>query len=486
MALATSLYKAQQALKTCDEHQTEEILYFCKTCKIFICLSCGQTSHHGHDWDLISSIAKERHKETPKLCRKIKREKLSECRKKLRFIRSRKKKRAEDIYKLEERRKVMIDMVNRIIDELIGRRDELATNENVLERKYRDLRKKLDFVEKMATCLDVNITSYCDYDVIEMEQDMLKALAEVENYDVDTVAYVPGKINEKMVKEMIGGIAERTIDDSTTISEVKILREFHDSILAIAPISDTQAWIGDDKHTNVKLLSSQTQDTKVKRLPCTDFITLSDGDFIVAGNKSQEIRRITPVGKTHVIVSTESLRPTFISKTQADEILVSLTDDDDDDRDRYKLSPSSRRLVQRMTLTGKVLHTYEFQEDGVTRLFTFPTRTAENGNSDICVVNRVGRFTGELIVLQRDCQMRATYQGNGDSKIDPRDVACDSKRRIILLDCNKCLHLLSPDCTFLGYLLSDMSDYPTTMALYQGCLWIGFNKGIVKVYRYIE
>ena len=141
------------------------------------------------------------------------------------------------------------------------------------------------------------------------------------------------------------------------------------------------------------------------------------------------------------------------------------------------------RLVLQKTLTGKVLHTYEYREDGTERLLIFPTNTAENGNSDMCVVNPVGGYTGELIVLQRDGQMRDTYKGKGDSKLDPRDVACDSERRIILLNWNKCIHILSPDVTFLICLLS---DYTTSMTLYQGSLWIGFIKGIVKVYTYIK
>ena len=159
-----------------------------------------------------------------------------------------------------------------------------------------------------------------------------------------------------------------------------------------------------------------------------------------------------------------------------------------DDGDNYKLLPSSRRLVQRMTLTGKVLHTYEFREDGVPRLFTLPGKMAENGNSDICVINDTNVGTGELIVLHGDGPVRAKYRGQEDSEFSPADVACDCNRRIVVLDCNKekCLHLLSPDGIFLRYLLSDMTDYPTRIALYQGSMWIGFDKGTVTVYKYSE
>ena len=142
--------------------------------------------------------------------------------------------------------------------------------------------------------------------------------------------------------------------------------------------------------------------------------------------------------------------------------------------------------MQRITLTGKILHTYEFREDGTTRLFTLPGRMAENGNSDICAINRTSDFTGELIVLYADGRLRFTYRGQEGPKFDLRDVACDSERRIIVLECTKTtsLSLLSPNGTFLRFLLSDMFDYPYTLALYQNTLWIGFREGVVKVYTY--
>ena len=138
-------------------------------------------------------------------------------------------------------------------------------------------------------------------------------------------------------------------------------------------------------------------------------------------------------------------------------------------------------------MTGKNLHMYEFQEDSVTRLFTMPYRTAENGNSDICVVNRIGNKTAEQIVLHRDGQVRATYRGQEDSTFvfDPSDVWCDSNRTMIVQDrCNKTLHLLNSDGIFLRYLPTDMFDYPQTIALYQGSLWVGFENGAEKNYKY--
>ena len=157
----------------------------------------------------------------------------------------------------------------------------------------------------------------------------------------------------------------------------------------------------------------------------------------------------------------------------------------DDCGNEYNLKPSSRRLIQKMTLSGKVLNTYEFQNDDKTRLFTVPWKTTENLNSDICVINGTSSQTGELIVLHDDGRLRFTYRGQDDSGFNPSDVACDSERRIIVSEIDEnSLHVLSPDGTFLGFLLSDMFKQPAKMALFENYLWFGFSDGTVKVYKY--
>ena len=494
--MATSLYKFQVALKTCTEHPNEELSCFSKPCKSFICSTCARTSHHGHKWNIISLVAKKRRREIPIVYRKIKNDDMRGCREKLRVVDENisdiEKASEEDVKKLEERRKTMVDAINQIIEDQKRKRTEIMEKGSKKLREDRSqLRTKIEYLDKMTTSLDSNIDAYTDFDVIEMEIEMLNALSELEAYNVvrfDTeVTYVPGEINRAAIEEMIGRIEETmkatsVNDESVSIMEVKTFKDFNKSITTIAPISSNQALIREFKNCTIKLLSSQSTDTNSVTLPPhDDFISLSNDDFIVTDFNNQVIRRVTSAGKVSDIVSTKPLHPTYISKTQTD-LLVSLRDGGDP----YKLQPSSRRLVQRMTLTGKVLKTYEFREDGVTRLFIYPYKTAENGNSDICVVNRTSGATGELIVLHEDGRVRPIYRGPKYFKFDPTGVACDYKSRIIVSDwTNKCVHLLSLEGTLLRYLLSDMSKSPNVLALYQGSLWIGFMGGTVKVYKYI-
>ena len=492
MAMATGLHKAQEALKTCAAHEDKELLCFCKMCNKFICSTCAKTSHSGHDWDLIASIAKEHRKETLMLCQKLKKENLPKCRKSLNVIeKSMAKFRNKDIKTLGERRTAIIDVVNHIIDEQKRIRDDMQKNIKAkMDRKRNELEQKLYYLEKITMSLDINIASYNDFDLLQIEQEMLNALAEAEAFDVKgaipMVMFSPGEIKEELIREMIGSIWETGSDDDVSIasvSAVKLFTEFHDGIRTIAPISETQAWIGDNEELEIKLLSLQSKNTERRSLQRSDFGVLRNGDFIVTNYDDQVIKCVTPDGKVSTIVSTKPRHPTNISKTVTDDILVTLKDDGDN----YKLHRSSRRLVQRMSRTGKILRNYEFQEDGSARLFTSAGKTTENDNSDICVINSFSDHNGELIVLHRDGRVRATYCGQEAFSFDPTDVACDSKRRIIVSDLrNKSLHLLSPNGIFIRYLLSDIFDNPLTISLYQGSMWIGFDKGAVQVYKYSE
>ena len=476
--MAISFYKAQEALKRCDEHDHKELSYFCRTCKKFICTSCVQSTHNGHDCDLVTSAALKCRKTTPKFCRKIRKEKLRGCQENLSIVKSNLKRRSEDLQKLEEIRTGIIHIVDRIIYEQklqMQKPDDLQSSKTMTRDECYELQTKLEYVDKMTTSLDRNITTYSDFDVIEMEQDLFKAVGELESYHgiLSTSArkLAPWKKNEEIYQKLIHEIEEliqTNVNDRVSIEELRSFKISDNPINNIAPISDTDAVV-DDITGSIKLLSEEK--VKAKNIELNDgFIAISKDEFIVRDYDNQVIRRVMSNGKKSIISKTKPLHPTSISKTQTEDIIVvSMMEDGD----RFKLQPSSRRLVQRMTLTGNVLESYEFREDGTTRLFTVPWRTAENGNTDICVINVTSDDTGDIIALRRDGRVRFTYHGPVYSKFGPNDLACDSRRRIIVSDWNQnCLIMLSPGGTLLRYLLCHVYR-PQRMAIYQGSLWIG-------------
>ena len=84
-----------------------------------------------------------------------------------------------------------------------------------MKEQSRNLRTKIEYLDKITSSLDDNIGAYNDHDVIEMEQEMLTALHEVETCEVDgnvsIVKFVPGKINEGQLREMTSTLEETTV-----------------------------------------------------------------------------------------------------------------------------------------------------------------------------------------------------------------------------------------------------------------------------------
>ena len=273
--MATSLYKAQEAMRTCDDHEHEELSCFCKTCEKLICTKCAKTEHHGHDWDLVSLVAKKRRKEIPTLCRKIKQENMPGCREKLHVvdgnIATLDKDSDDDVKKMEERRTAMLSVINRIFDEKKRKREGYTMEESKkLKEQSRQLMTKIEYLDKMTSSLDSNISAYNDYAVIEMELDMLKALREVESHNVTCAAskveFVPGEINVRELENMMGSIEETTmtsVDDIGIVGEMmKSFKPFDEEICTIYPISSTQAWVSDISDCNVKLFSLEHRNKK--------------------------------------------------------------------------------------------------------------------------------------------------------------------------------------------------------------------------------
>ena len=489
LSMASSLIGAQEALKNCEEHVHEEVTCFCKTCKKFICTTCAKTTHHEHDWDIISSVAKVCRKTIPIFCQTIMLENVPKCHEMMRVVDDNvstlEKAGSEDVKKLEDRRIAVRNITDQIIEKQRRNREEYTRKEcEIMREKGDGLRTKKEYLDKMTESLSTKIGDYSDYDVIEMEMNMMVTLREIESCDVGLVAsavkFIPGEINQEMIEKMIGAI---DVNDEVRIEVVKTFKEFDGLIHVIAPTSPFDALAYGSNKKTVKTLCLNDSEAKTFTLNnFASFIALSNGDIIATYPDDQVIRQISLHNEVRDISSTKPLFPTCVSATLSGDILVTLWDRGH----HFDLDSSNRRLVQRMTLKGKIINTYEFQENGTKRLFTFPSRTAENCNTDICVINATSKDKGEVILLRENGQVRFIYRGQTKKPFDPFDIACDSRKRVIVADfTSKSLHLLNSEGIFIQRILSDLTTEPCVVALHQNNLWVGFKDGLVKVYKYI-
>ncbi|XP_062613441.1 uncharacterized protein LOC134275200 [Saccostrea cucullata] len=215
-----------------------------------------------------------------------------------------------------------------------------------------------------------------------------------------------------------------------------------------------------------------------------DMCVTSTGDVYFTDFSNKSIRCLSLSGSVSTVISTDPLVPLGICQSVDSELLVTFRDKESDD---YKLESHSRRLMRHITVTGDVIHKYEYQEDGQTRLFTLPYRVTQNKNSDICVVNRTIANAGELVIMSLTGRLKFIYSGqNLKKKFCPTAVLYESLCNILVTDLNNNqIHLLSSNGEFLKFLLTQNEEnHPVRLSLYKSMLWVGHWEGLVKVFKY--
>ena len=144
-------------------------------------------------------------------------------------------------------------------------------------------------------------------------------------------------------------------------------------------------------------------------------------------------------------------------------------------------------LVRYVTIAGDIIREYEYQEDGQTRLFTWPSMVKQNGNTDIYVINWTSETTGDLVILFNAGSLKSVYSDHKPKRgFAPTDLANDPYCNIIVSDKNNStIHLLSPEGKLIRYLLTENQVvHPVAISLKNSTLWIGDDYGGIKVFQY--
>ncbi|KAK3103989.1 hypothetical protein FSP39_023450 [Pinctada imbricata] len=478
-----SLYKFQFALRICEDHEKKELHAYCKTCKKKICSSCIKEEHHQHDWETITDILREKKHSLPEECKEIRAKQLPDLKRELcRFDKKIEEEEARfELNKstLNGSRQSYISEINRLFDDRIDEcRQRSETAIQVYKDKREVLKQKVEYLETMTTSLDKDINTLPDHDILDMEKGMRYELENALSYMYTcATVYVPGHMEVQVLENMIGEILNVSVEEKNDIDR------YSKYISSLKAASDTNAWVKVHEDKFAKLIDITGEELKTMKRSCTKVIISKSGEYVLTDFNKRKLLILTKNEDKITTINTKPLRPTWISKTENNDILVTLKDDDN----LYNLTPTSRRIVQRMTLTGKVLHTYEFREDGTTRLFTYPARTAENRNTDICVVNRLSDDSGELFVLHGNGRVKFTYKGDGlkYDKFSPRDVECDDKCRILLIEgYSRAIHMLSSEGMYLCTLCQYEKLHPWVISIHGDTLWCGFKEGRLKVFKY--
>ncbi|XP_061179500.1 uncharacterized protein LOC133188133 [Saccostrea echinata] len=475
-------------IKMCKSHGLP-IDLLCEDCEKFICSDCAKTDHRDHDWKTISTAAIQRRKDLPHFFKRIKEEDLHQIDEKI-------EKMSKQITENKELCDSEIKDLQKHFDEIMARlaeikkrqerelrnnlikkNDQLNYVKSELEEKKREIIDTVDFMEKHYSIMS-------DPRLIDNHRELTKMLCELQVHMTNcehSVRFIRGEIKDDLLEFLVG----KTLDlNDINVTQKNLFHYGDKAIPMLETYSEDRCYIKvyESKYTE-KVNQQGTKEHEFSIIP-HDMCVTDNGDVYFTDVIEKSISCLSPTGSVSEVIGTVPLEPEGICKSVDGGLLVTLTDNVSD---LYKLDSHSRRLVRHITVTGDVIHEYEYQEDGQTRLFTWPYRVTQNSNSDICVVNRTSNTTGDLVIMSPSGRMKSVYRGQNLTKnFFPTDVVCDSLCNILVTDPhNNQIRLLSPQGEFLNFLLiEDEVNTPLSLSLYKSTLWVGYHEGLVKVFLY--
>ena len=479
----------QEHALMCEKHTLMPIDVTCEDCEAFICSKCAKEDHKDHDWITISTAATLRTRGLMKSLRKIEEEDIQKLDEKIQRasqqMEENKKRCENEVSKLQKHYDAIIEKLHKIKE-----KHEKILKEN-LECKNAEVRKDKSSLEKKKKSVLQGVQSMreksgtmTDIILIKAHRELTKVLSTQVNaaqkFDF-LLRHEGGDINIAVLESMIGHMFDV---EQITVTETDSFQWSDKPIFVIEAMNEDTCLVKQIEFPCVAQVNKSGKKEKQFSVDVNDVCVTDNSEVYVTDRKNKSISRLSPSGTVSPVFSADPLLPIGICQTKEGGLLVTLRDTESDP---YEPNSDSRRLVIHMTLTGDVIRKYEYQEDGQTRLFTWPMRVTQNSNTDICVINRTNKTTGELVIHSFSGSLKSVYPEQVQRKeLHPIDVVCDSYSNIIVSELsNSSVHLLSPDGRFVRYLLTqNQVNKPLAMSLKKSTLCIGDAKGLIKVFQY--
>ncbi|XP_078336964.1 uncharacterized protein LOC144626565 [Crassostrea virginica] len=479
----------QEHALICEKHDLMPIDVTCEDCEEFICSKCAKEDHKDHNWDTVSTAATLRTRGMLKAMTKIEEkdiQQIDEHIQKASHQMEENKKRYESVVlKLQKHYDAMVETLDKIKkkqekimrDSLERKNADLSKAKSSLEEKKKKVLQRVKSMkEKGSTMTDIIL--------IKTHRELTKLISTEVDYKRTSEflwRHEGGDINEAMLESMMG----QTFDaEQITVTETDSFQGSEEAIYDLEAINEDRCLLTNTTLQNVIQLSKRGENEEQFSVGVFGMCVTDKNDVYISDWKNMSISRLSPSGSVSLVFSTDPLQPMGICQTMDGGLLVTLGDTVSDP---YQPNSDSRRLMRHMALTGDVIHEYEYQENGQTRLFTTPEKVTQNGNTDICVINTTSKTTVELLILSFSGSLKSVYpkrEHRHNSFL--RDVVCDSYCNIIVSEALKSsVHLLSSDGEFMRYLLTENQvNSPSSMSLKKSTLWIGDYHGRVQVFHY--
>ena len=479
----------QEHALICEKHNSTPIDFICEDCEEFVCTKCVKEDHKDHNWDTITTAATLKSRGLLKTLTKIEEEDIQEIDEKIekasQQMEENKKRCEQEVSRIQRQYDAMVgklDKIRKQQEKALG--DSLTSKNADLSQVRSGLEEKKKKVLQSVKSFRKNSSKMTDITLLKTHQDLTKLLS---TKKIDTLLsefvlrYECGDISEEILKSMMG----QNIDyEKITVSLLNSFQWGKKPIQLLKAIDESTCLLCVDFKNIIKVHTHSQKQQKFKVNKINDMCVTDNNEVYFTNCENNSISCLSPSGSVSILLSTDPLAPDGICQTKDGGLLVTL---EDTETEIYQPKSHSRRLVRHVTLTGDIIREYEYQEDGQTRLFTWPSMVKQNANNDICVINWKNKTNGELVILFNAGSLKSFYSGQKQKReFKPTDVANDPHCNIIVSEANNStIHLLSPEGKFMRYLLTENQVvHPVAISLRSSTLWIGDAYGCINVFQY--
>ncbi|XP_048765451.1 uncharacterized protein LOC125673128 [Ostrea edulis] len=489
---------AQVALPCCQIHTNDELTIYCKDCKKNVCEECVKDEHSSHSWESVGKFSKKLSSSLRSTSTRIRTTNVAELRRQLVKVtetchsaKTRFQKAENEISRQEEE---VIKSVSLWAESL---RDQHSRQTSAylsgLEEKKNDLEQRIVHFEKLATDLEEMGPSLSQLELIERVQEIEEKMEEETSISFDDLSYrnfCKGQIDMEKLKAMVGNLENKKepemADKEKHTTATPVGDGVHlgnENLLSMTAISSEAAWVHRSKSSKIELVNKKgetLEEVDLKTLFAT-FTLMDNRDHIFASRGERCIKKFSALdGDISTLFHTKPLYPIGISRAGQQSLLLSF-----EDEKNFNPKQKSRRIVQKVSVKGKVEATYEFEKGSTRRLFTRPIRVLAQ-NDRIYVIDQTSESSGKLVVLRENGQPHSVYNGqNLKSPFCPQGVCASRSGNIFVSDTNNAaIHLLNMDAVFVKILIQGkLISLPTSLTLKNDQLWVGTATGHIKVFQ---
>ena len=459
----------------CEKHDLMPVDITCEDCEIFICSKCVKEDHKEHCWNTLSTAATLKRRGLLKSMKKIEEEDIQRLENQIEKASQQIDKNMKicemTVLQLDNHYDVIVEKLDKIRKKHEKTlKDSLKIQNAEITRVRGNLEEQRKNILGRVNSLKENGDTMTDMILLKTHKDLTKLLKlstqddNIEKY-LYSQQYEHECINEDMLEIIMGNVSNTP---KTMVTETDAFQWGDHKIYVLEAVDNDKCFLTNVSFAKVERVDKSGEKDMKLSIDINDVCVTGKKVIYISDLKSKSIVNLSSSGSVSTVFSTDPLEPVGVCQTLDDQLLVTLSDTESA---YYKLDSCSKRLLRHVTLTGDVILDYTYQEKGQNKQFTWPFRVTQNGNSDVCVLNKVSKSNGELLILSFSGILKSAYRGRLEpGGFLPEDVVCDSFFSIVVCESqSSTVHLLSPAGKFLRYLLTEKQPRRHT-TLIQRCI----------------